>query len=230
MRFNPLWLILFLFLMPGLSLFFLPLLLLAFAFVLLTGFAGGGALWLARAPKQAWALLSSARVRANFALANATCRVLAQRTGYAFRPYAAENGFFLSGADDENLVFEAAMQALARLKNGESDLVVFPACSFFRMSAGVLVTAAVCVPLTAAAGLLGLIAAVAAGVFLSPYLSPLLQKLILGGAKTTSLQVQSVTRRNRTVSAAGGRIAGSESGVETLTSAQDVLEAEIVDD
>ncbi len=230
MRFNPLWLILFLFLLPSIGMLFLPLLLLAFVFVLLTGFAGGGALWLARVPKQAWTRLTSAQARANFALANASCRVLAERTGYVFRPFATESGFFLSGADDENGVFEAVMQAQARLKNGENDLTVFPPCSFFRMTTGALITAAAFVPLTAAAGILGLAAAVAAGVFLSPYLSPLMQKLVLGAAGAVSLQVQSVTRRRRTVSVLGGRIAGAESGVEVATSAQDVLEAEIVDD
>ena len=80
MRFNPLWLIVLLFLLPGAGLLFLPLLIFA-ALPLLLGLAGGGAF--ARAPGQLWALVKNARVRANFVLAHAAARVLGERYGVA---------------------------------------------------------------------------------------------------------------------------------------------------
>ena len=99
MRFNPLWLIVLLFLLPGAGLLLLPLLLFA-ALPLLLGLAGGGSL--ARAPGQLWAL-KDAQARANLVLAHAACRVLGERYGVAPACWTMENGFFLSGVGDENL-------------------------------------------------------------------------------------------------------------------------------
>lgn len=226
MRFNPLWLIVLLFLLPGAGLLFLPLLIFA-ALPLLLGLAGGGAF--ARAPGQLWALVKNARVRANFVLAHAAARVLGERYGVAPICWSGENSFFLSGVSDENAVYEAAEQALARLKSGEDDLKVYPACPVFRALAVVLAAAALVVPLLTL-GPLGIVFAVAAGYFAAPYLSPWLQKLTLSSRGAKNCSVHSVRACTRTVSAWGGRLNTAESGVEVSTSAQDVIEAEIVED
>ncbi|MBQ8089823.1 MAG: hypothetical protein IJ233_03710, partial [Pyramidobacter sp.] len=151
MRFNPLWLIVLLFLLPGAGLLFLPVLLLA-ALPLLAGLAGGG--MFVRAPGQLWTLFKSARTRANFVLAHATSRVLAERYGVEPPCTGSENSFFLGGVSDENAVYEAAEHALARLKNGEDDLKIAPACPVFRALATIIIAAALAVP-SLALGLLG---------------------------------------------------------------------------
>ena len=225
MRFNPLWLIVLLFLLPGAGLLLLPLLLFA-ALPLLLGLAGGGSL--ARAPGQLWAL-KDAQARANLVLAHAACRVLGERYGVAPACWTMENGFFLSGVGDENAVYEAAEQALARLKSGADDLKIYPACPAFRALAVVVAAAALVVP-SLALGPLGVVLAIAAGFFAAPYLSPWLQKFLLGAGGAKSLSVHSVRACARTVSSWGGRLNTAESGVEVATSAQDVIEAEIVDD
>ena len=229
MRFNPFWLIILLFmpfLLPVAGLLFLPLLFLA-ALPLLLGLAGGG--MFARAPGQLWALTKSVRTRDNFVLAHATARVLGERYGVAPVCWSSENGFFLGGVGDENAVYEAAEQALARLRGGDDDLKVYPACPVFRTLAVVLTAAALVVP-SLALGPLGIVLAVAGGYFAAPYLSPWLQKFLLGAGGAKNLSVHSVRACTRTVSAWGGRLNTAESGVETATSAQDVIEAEIVED
>lgn len=226
MRFNPLWLIVLLFLLPGAGLLLLPLLLFA-ALPLLFGLAGGGTF--VRAPGQIWTLLKSPRARANLVLAHAACRVLGERYGVAPLCWCGENGFFLTGVGDENAVYEAAEQALARLKGGEDDLKIYSACPAFR-ALSVAATAAALVAPSLALGPLGVVLAVAAGFFAAPYVSPWLQKFLLGAVGAMTLSVHSVRAGTRTVSSWGGRLNTAESGVEVATSAQDVIEAEIVDD
>ena len=92
-----------------------------------------------------------------------------------------------------------------------------------------LAAAALVVPLLAL-GPLGIVFAVAAGYFAAPYLSPWLQKLTLSSRGAKNCSVHSVRACTRTVSAWGGRLNTAESGVEVSTSAQDVIEAEIVED
>ena len=181
-----------------------------------------------RAPGQLWAL-NNAKRRANFVLAHATCRVLGERYGVAPACWTVENGFFLSGVGDENAVYDAADPALARLKSGENDLKIYPACPTFRALAIVVAAGALVVP-SLALGPLGLVLAIAAGFFAAPYLSPWLQKLLLGTSGAKTLSVHSVRAGTRTVSSWGGRLNSAESGVEVATSEQDVIEAEIVDD
>lgn len=229
MRLNPLWLLAIFFLLPGLGALFAPLLIL-FAFVVLGAFGGGATALLARVPLQLWTLLKSSRARGNCALANAVCHVLGERRGGSFVSSVSETGFFLSGAGDEGVVYEAAGQALARLKSGEAPLRIDPSSPFFRSAAALcagVATMLVLLPLLAASAV---VPAVAVGYFAGPHLSPRLQKILLGGAGVRGLSIVSVVRRTRAVSFAGGRLTRNEFGVEVTTSSDGVLEAEIVDE
>ncbi len=233
MRLNPLWLLALLFLLPGAGLLLAPVMLIMFACVAaaaLTGLGGASALWLTRDPAQMWTLLTNARARANFSLANAVCRVISERYGTVFRASAGGSGFFLSGVGDETAVYEAAVTALARLKNGETSLRIDPSSAFFRSCAALLSGGAAALALLPSLSLAALPAGAAAGYFAGPYLSPWLQKLLLGGADVRGLSIVSVARRTRAATSFGGRVARAESGVEVTTSADGAIEAEIVDD
>ena len=116
MRFNPLWLIVLLFLLPGAGLLLLPLLLFA-ALPLLFGLAGGGTFL--RAPGQIWTLLKSPRARANLVLAHAACRVLGERYGVAPLCWCGENGFFLTGG-------RTGARAAERRRGRPEDLLRLP--------------------------------------------------------------------------------------------------------
>ena len=62
-----------------------------------------------------------------------------------------------------------------------------------------------------------------------PFTSPL-QGVALSGNDVTTLQVQGAAFRMRTETAWGGRFSSIERGVEVSTSAENAIEAEIVED
>lgn len=228
MRFNPLWLIapfLFFFcFLPVFSLFLLPLLMIA---VLFLAVSAGGSL-LSRAPGQIWTLLKSAKARANFVLAHAACGVFYERGLLVPACWSDERGFFLSGIDDENAAYEATQVALARLKNGEESLKVYAPCPASRAFTALLCTLVLSFVL-AELGLMGFVASLALGWFAAPYVSPWVQNLLLKTEAAKHLTVYSVTAGTRTASAFGGRFTSAEGGVEVATSAQNVIEAEVID-
>ncbi len=229
MRFNPLWLIFFLLFISGAGIFLLPLLLFFFLIcggLLLAGVSAGGA---AALPKRLWKLAADSRVRANFALCHAVLQLLKVRSGAALDGRGEANGFFVEGTDAENTVYETAVQALARLKNGEKSLMIYPECRTFRMAAAAVLALALMVP-CAALGPIGIVLALAGGYYGSPWLSPVLQGFVLRGSPVNSLTVQSAAFRRRTVTSFGGRFRSLESGVEVSTFAEDAIEAEIVEE
>lgn len=233
MRFNPLWLIvLFLFLFAGGWILLAPIFLLM---LLLSGglfFAGTSARGLMKAPRQVRDMLFDARVRANLALCHAACNVLRRNGWPELTGSASAAGFFVGGIDDGNAVYEASVQALARLKNGERSLRVLPDDPTFRAVAACLLTL-LFVALPGAAGGMNavvLLAAFALAWFAAPYASPFLQGFALGGADVTGLRVRSAAFRTRAATALGGRFSAVERGVEVYTSAENIIDAEIVED
>jgi hypothetical protein len=231
MRFNPLWLLVLFLLIPWIA---APLLLMAlflFAVMAFLLFAGGvspsAGSFCRRLPGDLWNLLSSARCRANFALFHAAARLLAER-GMALDGRAEKDGFFLYGDISPALAYEVSVQALARLKNGEKTLAVYPACRTSRTFAGVIL-AVIFMIFLSPGGVLGVLAAAAGGYFLSPYASPYFQSFLLKGAPVERISVQGVSQVFCPASSFPGGNA-SEQGVKVSTSetASAVIEAEIV--
>lgn len=232
MRFNPLWIaLLFMFMFSG-AFFILPLLFLAvaaFAVLIGGGTTLGGVLWRFR---PMWSSFSTAKARANLALCHATARIIAEKYEVRLDGYSTTRGFFLNGTDDPGAVYEAASQAVTRLRSNESGLKLCSWCGVSSLFSGTIITILVAL-LLSACGLgatLSLILGIAAAYFTSPAASPYVQSFALSSADVTGCQVQGALYVSRTVSMLGGRLGTVERGVEVTVSAHGAIEAEIVYD
>lgn len=79
------------------------------------------------------------RIRRNHALEHATLQVLVKKyPELRMAGYSDQNGFWLVGKVDTNRVLEAAQEALARLKGGESSLAIHPHCGTNLVTTGLL--------------------------------------------------------------------------------------------
>lgn len=228
MRFNPLWVLVFFLLISGMGVFLLPLLLIVAAAgaLLMMGFSVASML---RLPRLIWRLLTDSRVRANFALAHATARLLRDRVGAPLNGYGSLTGFFIEQVSDENVVYETALQALARLKRGERKLVIYSEGRTFRILSCAILAVLLLVVLSGF-GPAGAVLALVGGWFAAPVLSPWLQGFLLRNCPVERLSIQSAAFVHRTVSSFGGRFQSVEVGVEVFTSSNDTIEAELVDD
>jgi hypothetical protein len=79
-------------------------------------------------------------VRRNHALEHATIAVLANKAGHDIRVVgrATNSGFYLYGDMTEDRIRESTMEALDRLRRGESHLAVSPLCGTNLAVAGIL--------------------------------------------------------------------------------------------
>lgn len=230
MRFNPIWIaFIVMFLFSG-AFFILPLLFVGAiaVFALFVGGARFGSL-LGRIPPL-WGALTNKRVRANLAILHAAENVLAEKYSVRLDGYPSERGFFISGTEDAGAVYEAASQALARLKSGEKTLSVCAWCGLSRIAAAaaVFVVAAFLLPRFGLDTLTALLLGAAAAYFASPYLSPYAQTLLLSKVSVSGSQIQGTDSVSRTVSSLGGRVCSAENGVETIVSDSGAIEAEII--
>ncbi len=111
---------------------FLPLLLFfLLIFILLPyGFTLYSLFTLIKVPKLIYEIATKRIVRKNHALEHATINVLEER--YGERPdisgISREDGFIIRGNLSPDEVYDAAREALLRLKNGEYELAVHPRC------------------------------------------------------------------------------------------------------
>lgn len=233
MRFNPLWLIfLFLFLFFGGLVLLMPLFLLM---ILLFGgifFTGASARALTKTPRQILTVLFDSRVRANMTLCHAVCNVLHQHGWPKLNGNASVTGFFIDGIDDENTAYEASMQALARLKNGEKSLRIVAESLLFRVIAMCLL-ALILIVLLLATGETNAVSVLVSAVlswFVAPYVSPFLQGVILSCDDVMLLQIQGTAFRIFKTVAWGEWFTSIERGVEVSTSLENAIEAEIVED
>lgn len=122
-------LLIILFLVPWLAFVLLGFFLLFWLILLPLGFAGRSIFWLFAGPSQLFRILLNRKVRENHALEHATIHVLESQTGIAqIEGTADENGFAIRGLLEPETVYEAAIQALRRLKAGETSLAIHPKC------------------------------------------------------------------------------------------------------
>ena len=232
MRFNPLWIALLVMFMFSGAFFIMPLLILAaaaFAVLIGGGTTLGGLLWRFR---PMWSSFSTPKARANLALCHATARIIAEKYGVRLDGYSTPRGFFLSGTDDSAAVYESASQAVMRLRSRESGLYLCSWCSVSSLFAGIIITLAAAL-LLSACGLgatVSFILGLAAAYFTSSAVSPYVQSFALSSADVTGSQIQGTSPVSRTVSMLGGRLRSIERGVEVTVSAHGAIEAEIVYD
>lgn len=223
MRLNPLWMLFLMMLLFGSGVLILPLVLICAVFLgffVLAGFSSGG--W-ADLPRRLWDL-TNAKTRANYALCHAVLALVRSRSGLMLQGWAEPNGFFIEGTNDETSLYELTEQALARLRNGERELIAFSSSRTFKVLAWVVIFLVL-----AFLGPAGWILAAAAAYFGWPWVSLMLQNWILRADSVRDLTVQSASYQRRTVSYFGGRVQSLREGVSVMTSPSGAIEAEIVD-
>lgn len=150
------------------------------------------------APGQLLRLLRDRRLRRNHALEHATINVIEERYGPSrLSGLARPDGFFIQGGAPAGLVLDAAHEALARLRAGEYQLAIHPRCGTTLIASQLVLALTVLAVLlltrqfTLWPFLVGILAAVALG----PRLSPWLQRWVTTDARVGSLAIAGVETR-----------------------------------
>lgn len=102
-----------------LALFFLPY-----------GFTAYSFITLITVPKQIWKIANSKNLRRNHAIEHATINVLEQSAGHRLNVsgLSKEDGFYISGIQDPEMVEDAAIRSLNLLKEGKCQLAIHKRC------------------------------------------------------------------------------------------------------
>ncbi len=221
------------FLLPWISALFFAVLLVLLIMAGALGFAMTSARWFVYGPGQVRALLRSHRARQNLALMHGLSNLLAVRGLGGVTGHSSPQGFAVHGAFlDERGIYETALEALQRLRNGQRDLVVSPVCPTSKLLANLSVTVLLMVMLVLSrqAGLLSLLLAALAGQVLGPLVSPWLQRALLPSRGLEGLQILSVTYREGQRTMLGGRFQAFVQETFVATGYQGAsIEAEIVE-
>ncbi|MGI6074766.1 MAG: DUF6391 domain-containing protein [Pyramidobacter sp.] len=228
MRFNPLWILLLFLLMPWFLAPLMVLVLLMFlgAVLLSLGAFSGGRLFSKSLMDDLWNLFVSGKRRADFALFHATVNILSA-CGAQLDGRGDSDGFVLWGEVDSAQVYEAALQALARLKGGERELAVCGSCRTFRALGGLLVALLLALFLAPAGGWSVVLAPIA-GYFSASAVSPFVQRLFLFRAPVEELAVQGVSVERSAVSPLFGGLSLIAEVKVTTSRLASVIEAEIL--
>ncbi len=220
------------FLLPWISMLFFGFLLVLLIVAGALGFALTSARWFIDGPRQVKALLRSSRARQNLALMHGLSNLLASRGIGPVTGYSSPQGFCVQGALEEHLIYETALEALQRLRNGERELAVSSVCPTSKLISNLSVTLLLMLLLALShqAGLLSLFLAALAGQVLGPVLSPWLQKAFLATRGLDGLQILSVTYREGEKTILAGRFRAFVQETFVATGYQGAsIEAEIVD-
>lgn len=118
--------------------FFLPFFI--FLFILPIGYLFYGFLNFLTVPLQIIEISLNRKLRKNHALEHATISVLEEKYGRKniFSGYARENGFYIFGSVDPDLLLASAIEGKERLLSGEKDLAIHERCGTSIAVAGFL--------------------------------------------------------------------------------------------
>ncbi|HOF03931.1 MAG TPA: DUF6391 domain-containing protein, partial [Atribacterota bacterium] len=88
------------------------------------GFTAYSFITLITVPKQIWKIARSKNIRKNHAIEHATINVLEQSVGHELNisGLSQENGFYIAGIQNADMVEEAAIRGLNLLKQGHCEL------------------------------------------------------------------------------------------------------------
>ncbi len=175
-------------------LLFLYLLMPIFFFFIITliflpyGFTFYSLIMLISVPKQIWKIAKSKNIRRNHAIEHATINVLEQSSGYQLNisGLSQEDGFYIAGIENPDIVERAAIRGLALLKEGHCQLAIHRRCGTDIAIAN-FVTALIFLILlfsTMRVSILNIVIALLLSNFISPYLGEYVQKYF-----TTSCEV-----------------------------------------
>ncbi len=140
-------------------------------------------------PKQIWKVAKSKNIRRNHAIEHATINVLEQSAGYQLNisGLSQEDGFYIAGIENPEIVERAAIRGLDLLKQGHCYLAIHRRCGTDIALAN-FVTALIFIVLlfsTRTISILNIILALLLSNFISPYLGDYVQKYF-----TTSCEVK----------------------------------------
>ena len=174
--------LLYLFLMPLFFFFIIALIFLPY------GFTVYSLMTLISVPKQIWRIANSRNIRRNHAVEHATINVLEEVAGQRLNisGLSQEDGFYIAGIQNPEMVEEAAFRGLNLLRQGNCQMAIHRRCGTDVAIAN-FISALVFLILLFTTGmfsLLNMIIALLLSNLISPYLGELVQKYF-----TTSCQV-----------------------------------------
>lgn len=155
------------------------------------GFTFYSLLNLITVPKQIWRIAKSQNIRRNHAIEHATINVLEQWAGYQLNisGLSVEDGFYIAGIQNPELVEEAALHGLNLLKQGHCHLAIHRRCGT-DIAITNFITALIFLILLFSTGImsiLNIVIALLLSNLISPYLGEYIQKYF-----TTSCEVRSM--------------------------------------
>ncbi len=153
------------------------------------GFTVYSFITLINVPKQIWKIAKSHDLRRNHAIEHATINVLEQLAAHRLNVsgLSREDGFYISGIQNPEMVEQAAVKGLSLLKQGQCDLAIHRRCGTDVAIAN-FISALVFLVLLFTTGMFSLwtiVIALLLANLMSPYLGELVQKYF-----TTSCDVQ----------------------------------------
>jgi len=175
--------LLYLFLMPLFFFFIIALIFLPYGFTLYS------LVTLITVPKQIWTIAQSKNIRRNHAIEHATINVLEQLAGQQLNisGLSQEDGFYIAGIQNAEMVEEAAIRGLNLLKQGNCQLAIHRRCGTDIAIAN-FITALIFFILLFTTGMfsiLNIVIALLLSNLISPYLGEYVQKYF-----TTSCEVR----------------------------------------
>ena len=182
-----LFFLLYLFLMPLFFFFIIAL------FFLPYGFTAYSFITLITVPKQIWKVAKSKNLRRNHAIEHATINVLEQLAGQRLNVsgLSREDGFYISGIQNPEMVEESAVRGLNLLKQGNCQLAIHRRCGTDIAIAN-FVSALIFLILLLTTGsfsILNIIIALLLSNLISPYLGEYVQKYFTTSCDVANMEI-----------------------------------------
>lgn len=142
---------------------------------------------------QIWKIAKSRDIRRNHAIEHATINVLEQQAGYRLNlsGLSREDGFYITGIQNPEIVEEAAVRALMLLKRGNCQLAIHRRCGTDVAIANFISSMVFLVLLlmTGRFSILNMIIALLFSNFLSPYLGEYVQKYFTTSCDVMNMEI-----------------------------------------
>lgn len=144
-------------------------------------------------PKQIWKVAKSKNIRRNHAIEHATINVLEQSAGYQLNisGLSKEDGFYITGIQNPQMVEDAAIQGLNLLKQGNCQMAIHRRCGT-DMAIANFVSALIFLILLFTTGMfsfLSIIIALFLSNLISPYLGEYVQKYFTTSCDVMNMEI-----------------------------------------
>ncbi len=173
----------------------LPFFLMGILLFLPFGFSIQAFLTLITVPVEFYKIATNKRVRKNHAIEHATINVLEETGRYSnLSGLSKEDGFFIRGPLEPTTIERAARVALARLKNGETELVVHKRCGTTMATINFIaaITFIALLLITGYLSFLNVLLSLVVATILGPILSPTVQRHITTSSDVHDMEIVGV--------------------------------------